>query len=147
MGLFLLVPIAGLTFWLVAAPMPRYAGALFWMLGAGSLAIVLRRYQRGAAQLFVLLATVLFFCLNVNMVEFLLTWRMDTGPAGQVPLKAMKTESGLTLHVSQESDRCWDGPLPCTPYFNPHLRLRVPGELGSGFVNDAETDARWSLDQ
>jgi hypothetical protein len=31
------------------------------------------------------------------------------------------------------NDRCGNSPIPCTPYDNPNLRLRVPGDLGSGF--------------
>jgi len=37
--LFLLPPIVSLVFWFVTAPAPRFAGACFWVLGAGAIAL------------------------------------------------------------------------------------------------------------
>src|SRR5262245_12093872 len=38
------------------------------------------------------------------------------------------------VFTPQQGGSCWDSPLPCTPYFNPDLRLRIPGQLASGFT-------------
>ena len=45
--------------------------------------------------------------------------------------------SGLVVNVpSNETLCCWNAPLPCTPYPNPALRLRDPGNLEAGFRID-----------
>jgi hypothetical protein len=45
-----------------------------------------------------------------------------------------RTLSGLTVNVPTGDDRCWDAPLPCTPYFDETLRLRDAGDMRRGFV-------------
>jgi hypothetical protein len=52
------------------------------------------------------------------------------------------TDSGLELYVPKERGRCWDAPLPCTPYPKPDLRLRREGDLRSGFVKSASSTTR-----
>jgi hypothetical protein len=56
-------------------------------------------------------------------------------------MKEVETDSGLVVHVPKDSteDQCWDAPLPCAPSADRRLRLRRPGDLGSGFVIDRES--------
>ena len=39
----------------------------------------------------------------------------------------------ILLFFPVDGDQCGNSPLPCTPYDNPRLRLRLPGNLGGGF--------------
>jgi hypothetical protein len=49
------------------------------------------------------------------------------------------TNSGLTVYLSKPKpgdevhELVWDSPLPAAQYFNPHLELRRPGDMQSGF--------------
>jgi len=52
----------------------------------------------------------------------------------KAPMEIFFTESGLALWVPKVGDQSWDSKLPSTPYPNKDLRLRVPGDLSSGFV-------------
>jgi hypothetical protein len=68
---------------------------------------------------------------------------------GDVPVKPFVTTSGLVLNVPARPavrpgvlpNACWDAPLPCTPNPAPNLRLRVPGQLRSGF----RVDGSWEM--
>ena len=52
-------------------------------------------------------------------------------------LATFTTDSGLVLNVPVgRMGRSWNAPIPCTPNPAPNLRLRKPGDLGSGFVVD-----------
>lgn len=143
--LFMLLPFGGLLFWFVKAPMPRYAGALFWMFAFGALALSLRHLARRQTAAVVLAVVVVLFFQNVSVIEFLLTWGLDTRPAWTGNTKVMTTNSGLEVHVPVENNLCFDAPLPCTPHFDPYLRLRVPGDMSKGFVSDKPYDPGWKI--
>jgi hypothetical protein len=71
----------------------------------------------------------------------------DISTSGWEPIKARplarkETSSGLVVFIPQRTDQCWDAPLPCTPYFNDRLRLRIPGNLASGFTVSVPPAAR-----
>ena len=54
------------------------------------------------------------------------------------------TASGLRLRVPTGDNRCWLAELPCTPHPAENLRLRKPGDPGSGFVtNGVWMQRRW----
>ncbi len=56
-------------------------------------------------------------------------------PMPTAPLTLYRTRSGLQVHTPVEDDRCWEAPLPCTPYRRDDLRLR--GEsMQEGFVTE-----------
>jgi len=143
--LFLLVPVLGIVFWFLTCPMPRYSGVSFWMLGAGGAALALRYAKRDTRAACVLALTAVLFFMNVELMPFVRTWRIHTGPAWTGNTKVMTTRSGLQVHVPVEGDRCWDAPLPCTPYFKTNLRLRVEGDMAKGFVVDADNRPRRSF--
>jgi hypothetical protein len=46
------------------------------------------------------------------------------------------TLSGLAVYVPTEGQQCWDAPLPCTPYFDPSLRLRDESSPRWGFTSE-----------
>jgi hypothetical protein len=78
--------------------------------------------------------TVVLFAQSVNPVDFVHPWHRNVAPARRGDVVRVRTLSGLGVYVSREGQQCWDAPLPCTWRLDPRLRLRVPGDLGSGFV-------------
>jgi hypothetical protein len=56
-------------------------------------------------------------------------------PSSPPRLHEQTLPSGLVVRVP-ENQVCWYAELPCTPEPHPGLRLRVPGDLGSGFAID-----------
>jgi len=59
-------------------------------------------------------------------------------PARELASRTLDTSVSppLLLFFPVEGNRCGNSPIPCTPYDNLGLRLRVPGDLGSGFYID-----------
>jgi hypothetical protein len=55
-----------------------------------------------------------------------------------------QTKSGLTVYVSKSAS--FRTPIPNTRYFNPHLELRVPDDLRSGFRNRADAPAGYGYE-
>jgi hypothetical protein len=55
-------------------------------------------------------------------------------------------KTGFVVNVPRGTDSCWDAPLPCTPFPNPALRLRRPGDLRRGFMLDPVVHARYRYD-
>ena len=41
------------------------------------------------------------------------------------------SSTGLTMYYPRDSNRCWNAPLPCTPYPTPNLSLRREGDLSA----------------
>jgi len=131
---FLMLPVAALLFWFLAAPDPRFAGASFWLLGAGALSLVLAELDRKTVSIVLISFAMVSMTMNFNPIAFVLRWQRDMGPERTGPLATMTTASGLQVHVPVEGYQVWRAPLPSTPYFNPDLRLRVPGDLSAGFT-------------
>lgn len=136
---FLVVPIASLVFWFVTAPEPRFAGASFWTLAIGAIALSLRGGDDLRRRIAVACIVASLFFSNIDLREFLRPSNMDKGPLKKGAMEAMTTRSGLTVYVPVKNGECWDAPLPATTgraFFDPDLRLRVPGDLSRGFVID-----------
>ncbi len=141
-GWAILLPIVGgIVFWFFTAPAIRFGAFLFWLLAAAIVGMCF--YQLTAAAGRRTMTAVLIGALVFS------TWGMKKGfrgggsdwgfgPTPEVAMKPFQTRSGLVLWVPTEGDRCWDGPLPCTPYPNENLRLRTDGDLSSGFVIDGD---------
>ncbi|MDA0576673.1 MAG: hypothetical protein O3B24_01080 [Verrucomicrobia bacterium] len=143
--LAVLPAIAGDVFWFFAAPDPRYQGSIFWVLGLGLLAIALPpspRARRWALGIHGALVLALF----VRPLDAVRTWK-DPGPAQQVPMRTMVTDSGLPVYVPASGDQAWDSALPATPYFNRRLRLRVPDDMARGFTRRAPSAAAAAPDE
>ena len=161
--LLLIPPTAWLAFWFVMAPAVAFAGSAFWMLAAATMALAwpgvarwrvgLRRGGWAFAALTVawLLVGGKAACarrlaagegsgpalnhLFVNSQVFM-GHRPYTRlvPAPSPEVERVVTDAGLTVYVPVEGDLCWDAPLPCAPRAPRALRLRSPGDLGSGFI-------------
>jgi hypothetical protein len=156
--------IAGIGFWFFTVPQPRLAMGMFWVFAGLCLAQLFGdprsmragMRQAGLAFLLVLGLSPLWIPAFGLVLSgrgtglTALTENLFVQPAGDrwwhpmpptPPLDSYRTDSGLEIWVPERGDvRCWDAPLPCTPYPAPNIRLRDPTNLGSGF----ETVGPWS---
>ena len=148
-------PLLAAVFWFFRGPDCRFAGLAFWMLAAGGIILFMREFTRervpryipAAVCAAVAAATLAGLYASTDLAN-LRPW--PSGPEGgfyPVPtaqLRVYLTSSGLKVYVPESgvadnygglaSDKCWDAPLPCTPYPDPRLRLREEGNLESGFL-------------
>lgn len=140
--LFLVPPAVGLVVWFFAAPAPRFAGACFWIPAIGTMAVFLQPVRKCAVQIAAVVLLAVAGCSMVDLVRFYRASPRDTGPVKTVPMKTMNTDSGLKAYVPCEVDRCWDAPLPCTPYLYPDLRLRDSTDMSKGFTFQPQREGR-----
>jgi hypothetical protein len=148
----LLPIIIGLGFWFFTAPDHRFALALFWCLSLGTALLFLNAVQGLLTRrAFVGVFCCVFVAANLDFAGYAIVNRdviLDVSYSGWHSVKAVrliekKTHSGLVVFVPESGVQSWDSPLPSTPYFNPDLRLRVPGKLGSGFsVTNSQKNLR-----
>lgn len=140
----IVVPVlAGLVFWFLTAPDPRFAHSLFVCFGIAAALLLLTSIQSSISRRsFALLLCVTFAATHFGIA--LQTYR-ERETIGQISLAGWQpiprslvlprtTASGMDVLTPAIGDKCWDAALPCTPYFRDDLRLRVPGQLGSGFT-------------
>lgn len=148
MALFFMPPVLSIMYWFYMAPALRFAGAVFYILGFGMLAFAIA----GIAGLFKrttvrkAVAAFIIFSAVSSQIFKPMSFTIDWIPPGEdifglhsTPLAKMKkfeTHSGLVYYVPVRGDKCWDAPLPCTPYPNANLRLRRKDDMRHGFVVD-----------
>jgi hypothetical protein len=132
--------IPGIIFWFVEIPDPRFGEGPIWataaVLGAMGIVAVTKsgRVHRATvlASLFALTLWCVFsFGWQRSYLPSLSVRRLEPLPVPK--LVARRTLSGLIVYVPAQGDQCWGVELPCTPYFNQTLRLRVPGNMRWGF--------------
>jgi hypothetical protein len=135
--------VIGLLFWFFTAPDPRFAHALFWCLSLSAAALFLCSIQPLLKKhWFMIVMCGVFIIANLHFIRNAVKMRYrlkEVSSSGwhsimPAPLIQKQTSSGLVVFTPQSDVTCWDSPLPCTPYFNPALRLRIPGKLASGFT-------------
>ena len=138
----LLPSLMGLIYWFFTAPSLRFAQALFFLLPISVILLFFSSMHglvRGRA--WVSLVCVVFVVGNFNLLEYA-TYHIRSVRAvstsgwhavWEVPLVNRVTGSGLVVYIPKLGNQCWDAPVPCTPKFNNALRLRVPGDMASGF--------------
>jgi len=130
-GLPFAVSIAGLAFWFVAAPDPRFAIAFIVAIPGLLLAYSVSEYRR------TLVVACAMLLLGLGFQQFRI-WEplrgrpdrhnLAAGLQFQAPhLVAHVTRHGATVAVVVDGDRCWLAALPCTPYSNPDLAERAWG--------------------
>ena len=154
--LSLLFPgLAGILFWFVASPDPRFAQFSIWTtaatLGAWGIASLdfprlpphTRPAHASLANKKIALAALflsLVWCLiSLGWKEPLRALRgvQQPPPLPKPGLVLKHTLSGVAVYVPTQGNQCWDAPLPCTPYFDASLRLRDPSSLRWGFTSEA----------
>jgi hypothetical protein len=136
--------LAGLTFWFLTAPDPRFGAGYWWGLGllaasAGVIQLlqdpppylVARRLRLGSSILLSVVAGVSMMTMVLSPVSYWLTstpailwWQWPTIPS--VPLTRKFTEDGMAVWVPvSPGDQCWLAPLPCVVALQPHLRIHL----------------------
>src|SRR6266481_4066656 len=144
--LSLLLPsLAGLLFWFVASPDPRFAQFAIWTAAAtlGAWGIVSWDFQSQRSHfrpvLAVLFLSSIWCLISLGWREPFQTLRgvQQPPPLPKPALALSHTLSGLAVYVPAQGSQCWDAPLPCTPYFDESLRLRDPSSLRWGFTSEA----------
>lgn len=140
----LLLPVTGgLVFWFFTAPDPRFAHAIFLILPLAAAAPLIAKFNSlhlKRAALITLSVIVSFPYLLWIFLDPINLWRISNvgfQPVRSVRLVEKTTLSGLSIYAPKRGDQCWDSPLPCTPYFNEHLRVRG-SDLRSGFSVKAD---------
>jgi hypothetical protein len=133
LGAWLAPLMIGLAFWFFTAPDPRFVWHILWLMGLG-LGMIAIGYEKLWQ-----LARPIMLLLTIGMlIDYILLPRngLNVQFSAYEPtiLTTFTTDSGLVLNVPMTGDQCWDAPLPCTPYPAPEIRLRIPDELGSGFI-------------
>jgi hypothetical protein len=133
--------VVSLVFIAATAPMPRYAGATFWLIALDTVLLVVANgggldsgWRRRAAGAAVVIAA----CAVLARDRPLLRPRSDFATPCGAMLTETRLPSGLVVRVP-DGGTCWNAPPPCTPQPNPALRLRRPGDLGAGFMLDPAT--------
>ena len=145
---WVLVPAAAsLAAWFASAPNPRFAEGSLWFLAAAAVALAVERLRPdgeetrpGSYRLAVCALWVAVFLFVSPLRQPLVVPPQSKGRFAPLPRSATEvrtTGSGLRVVVPVDDDRCWDAPLPCTPYFHPQLRLRNGHDLRGGFALDA----------
>jgi len=139
MWIFLLPPVVSLVFWFFTAPSVRLAGASFWLLGAGSIILVINYGKKLQERKILIVIFVISICIlykffpskDLILTKEKIKYFYDIP---KVTLKKEMTNTGLVLFLPKEKDQCWDAPLPCTPYMNTNLCLRKEGNMRYGFM-------------
>ena len=138
-----------LAFWFVTVPEDKYVRYILWSFAALSITMTVlswrwidwrRRVLAMFAFILVVQAYVVF--LIVRHEEIL----VPAGPNGGFHAPYLpdydryETEDGSILHVPIGINQCWAIPLPCTPYPDSAVSMRVPGELRHGFRIKTDKD-------
>ena len=147
---WLLIPsLAAIIFWSFAAPDPRFAQFAIWTLAGviGAWGITAAGFRFGAGRsnrvaLAALFALLLWCQISVGWRESLqsISARNPIAPLPSVTVLPRQTQSSLTVYAPAAGNQCWDAPLPCTPEFDPSLRLRDGQSIQHGFFSDGRVD-------
>jgi len=153
MALFLLPPALGVIYWFYMTPSIRFVGALLYILGFGMLAFAIYGISGLLGKKIVNILIAAYIVISIFNGSIFRPWSLNINiiPAGtdkfglystpKEELKEFVTRSGLTLYVPVTGEKCWDAPLPCTPYPNRNLKLRRADDMRHGFVFDPRDDS------
>lgn len=148
------ISLLGIMFWFFSAPDIRFGEGYFWSLSliifsAGVYrfytAYQLMRFNR---ILLIALAIIVLVYANgigeinhqelyVRRQEIFLSW-----PAIPIAdLEERVTQNGIRVLSPTSGDQCWNADLPCTPYFDPDLRISsgstgLPGRFQRVMLED-----------
>jgi hypothetical protein len=145
--IILLPPLAGLGFWFLTAPRVRFAGAQFYLLAMAGAIVLLsslsgllsrRAYLAALASVFLLDNGHFLLDGYARRHQLLAVSTSGWQRVMRVPLREYLTLDGQAVFSPVQGDQCWDSPLPSSPRPMPRLRLRVPGDLASGFITEGK---------
>jgi hypothetical protein len=137
-AVIVLPTLASIAYCIAAAPRARYPASAYWMLAAQTTwialpAIVLAEGHVLARRVAATIALVLLVPLLAEKRP-LVPGLHDFEPHARAVVTPRTLPSGLVVYEPGATMQCWDATLPCTPFRNDALALRVPGDLASGFT-------------
>ena len=156
---WIVVPLAlGGAAWAITAPHPRLVHGILWSSAAIALSYAVAAWKGRWAP--ARLLGVVVACLTIalalkqgveaaretrSLSSVMSAWLTLPGEPWLEPLprrryNAFVTNTGLAVAVPDGDNRCYNGPILCTPHPEPHLEARDPGNLGQGFRTTGE---RW----
>ncbi len=146
---WLAIPLISLVFWFFTVPNIRFAIVNFWLLALGWSAITLDTLpEKRRKQIIIgLMCLLLLPSARLLLRDPWLTSGLQ--PIMPPALERFTTVSGLELWIpAEDSQQCWDSPLPCMAFPSSGLHLRVEGELRHGFTsnNPAQQQPRQPAD-
>lgn len=156
--------IVGGVVWALTAPHPRLVHGVLWSSAAIALSYAAVSWTRRWAPARFL--GIIVACLTIalafkqgaeaaqvggrSLSAVLSAWLTLPGEPYLEPLprrgyNAFVTNTGLALAVPDGDNRCYNGPILCTPHPEPHLEARDPADIGRGFrtAGDRWEPMRW----
>ena len=125
--------IAGIVFWFITAPDPRFLGAIPDLFLSSSLFIFLRlvcsdtlltRIERAylvrAPKLFI---TTLLILYNLKLIGLGSLSRTGWMPIQESALQENRSRQGALIYTSTADSQCWNAKLPCAAAFDPKLHV------------------------
>ena len=144
-----------LLYWFVTAPDLRF-GIIFFQIFF-SLGIAFAFYQttwiaawearcanflQNRRSYFITLTVLLFIATSVSFVT-LYSSKRSIFHVGSIPSRELSSRildatvsPPVLLFFPASGDQCGNSPLPCAPWDDPRLRMRIPGDIGGGFYID-----------
>ncbi|MCC6156764.1 MAG: hypothetical protein IT350_01840 [Deltaproteobacteria bacterium] len=125
--------LAALVNWYVMAPDPRFAAAMFWVLGAIGV-LMISGSEPETPQRTGMAVGVIAGAVGILIITHVFTPGLHVGvrTLPDVKIEMKSTASGLEV-VLPPDELCWNGPLLCMPRLDIRLRLRRAENLGAGF--------------
>lgn len=130
--------LASIAYCIAAAPRARYPASAYWVLAAQTFWVALPAATLARDRVIVRrLAALASVALLVPLLADkrpLVPGLRDFEPHARAVVTPRKLPSGLVVFDPGATMQCWDAALPCSPFRNDALRLRVAGDLASGFT-------------
>jgi len=136
--LFLVPSVCSILFWFIAAPLPRFAGACFWILGVGTTIIVINKFNVLKSKYFktFIISFSIILCIGFFFIKNIVNIPEENNGFYKIPsveFKIFETNSGLNVFVPEKTALYWGTPLPSAYQVNVNLCLRREGEMRYGF--------------
>jgi hypothetical protein len=130
------ISLLGIMFWFFTAPDIRFGEGYFWSLSliifSAGVYRLYKAYQLVRFNRILLMALAIIILVYANGIgeinhqelyvrrqEIFLSW-----PAiPTADLEERLTKEGIRILMPTSGDQCWNANLPCTPYFNPDLKI------------------------
>lgn len=143
--LFLFIPSVSLLFWFFTSPLPRFAGASFWILAAGTALLLIDQVGEHTFGkyngVYAMTIFLLFLSSNLDSIHSsiypLIRMELESPMAEMVAsMEKYQTifNDGIAIHYPVETHQCWLTPIPCMIKENPQVFLIKPPDLSKGFI-------------
>jgi hypothetical protein len=137
--------LVSLVFWFWNAPDPRFLGVSLWLVVlwiAGTMVHLSAPEKRLNLSRAIICSFWIIVFLAFIRNGLALTTSTGGRLAQAIPMSNLvvrDTRSGLVVYTPLPGSYCWNGPLPCTPFFRPQLKLRG-NSVAQGFYLDESRD-------